>query len=67
MQCVSGPTRERGRTLDLVLSYGLSVSDLEICDNVISDHMPVVFEVCVSPVAMLNLAPPFRAVGFLTL
>lgn len=28
-------------TLDLVLCCGLSVADVEICDSVFSDHMPV--------------------------
>ncbi|KAG8008077.1 Adenosine deaminase domain-containing protein 2 [Nibea albiflora] len=31
VQCVSGPTHEHGHTLDLILSHGLSVSNLEIC------------------------------------
>ena len=30
VQSVSGPTQERGHTLDLVLSYGLPVLHLEI-------------------------------------
>lgn len=42
-QSVRGPTQERGHTLDLVLSYGLSIFNLEICDAVFSDHMPVLF------------------------
>ena len=40
---VSGPTQEQGHTLDLVLSYGLPVFNLETCDAVFSDHMPVLF------------------------
>lgn len=44
VQSVSGPTQEYGHILDLVLSYGLSVLNLEICDAVFSDHMPVLFE-----------------------
>lgn len=32
VQSVTGPTHERGHTLDLVLSYGLPVFNLEICD-----------------------------------
>lgn len=44
VQSVSGPTQEHGHTLDLVLSYGLPVLNLEICDAVFSDHMPVLFE-----------------------
>jgi len=45
VQSVSGPTQERGHTLELVLSYGLPVLNLEICDAFFSDHMPVLFDV----------------------
>ncbi len=31
VQSVSGPTQERGHTLDLVLSFGLPVRNLKIC------------------------------------
>ena len=48
VQCVSGPTHEHGHTLDLVLSCGLSASNLEICDDAFSDHMPVLFETVLS-------------------
>ena len=44
---------------DLVLSHGLSVSNLEICDDVISDHMPVLFEV-VFPCAVVKSGAPVR-------
>ena len=47
MQSVLGPTHERGHTLDLVLSYGLPVLNLEVCDAFFSDHMPVLFEAAV--------------------
>ena len=47
MQSVLGPTHERGHTLDLVLSHGLPVFNLEICDAFFSDHMPVLFEAAV--------------------
>lgn len=47
VQSVTGPTHERGHTLDLVLSYGLPVFNLEICDAFFSDHMPVLFEATV--------------------
>ena len=43
VQSVSGPTQERGHTLDLVLSYGLSVYNLEVFGACFSDHMPVLF------------------------
>ncbi len=38
LQCVSGPTHERGHTLDLILSLGFSVSRVKIADTVFSDH-----------------------------
>ena len=37
--------QERGQTLDLFLSYGLPVLNLEICDAFFFDHMPVLFDV----------------------
>ena len=44
IQWVSGPTHEKGHSLDLILSYGLSVSISEICATTcISDHLPVLF------------------------
>jgi len=45
VQSVSGPTQQRGQTLDLILSHGLFVFNLEMCNAVFSDHMPVLFEV----------------------
>ncbi len=48
VQSVSGPTQERGHTLDLVLSFGLPVFNLEVCDAAFSDHMPVLFEVALA-------------------
>lgn len=41
LQFVSGPTYERWHTLDLVLSHGLPVSDMDICDAVFSDYLPL--------------------------
>lgn len=38
-QSVNGPTHECTQTLDLVLFYGLSICNLEICDAVFSDHI----------------------------
>lgn len=43
-----GPTQEHGHTLDLVLSYGLPVPNVEICETVFYDHMPVVFDVALA-------------------
>ena len=47
-QWVSGPTHEKGHTLDLVLSLWLPVCADEICSSAsISDHLPVLFSVTV--------------------
>ena len=46
-QTVFGPTHEKGHTLDLVLSYGVSVSVNEICAMSFSDHSPILFSVSV--------------------
>lgn len=42
---LSGPTQENGHTLDLVLSYGLPIFNLEVCATLFSDHMPVLVDV----------------------
>ena len=47
MQSVLGPTHEHGHTLDLVLSYGLPVLNLEVCDAFYLDHLPVLFEAAI--------------------
>ena len=47
VQSVLGPTHEHDHTLDLVISYGLPVLNLEVCDAFFSDHMPVLFEAAV--------------------
>lgn len=57
VQCVSGPTHEHGHTLDLVLSHGLSVSNVEICDSGFSDHMSVLFDVVLYHAAVKSCAP----------
>ncbi|KAK5851193.1 hypothetical protein PBY51_002007 [Eleginops maclovinus] len=44
IQSVDKPTHHLGHTLDLVISFGLSVSLKEISETAISDHLPVVFE-----------------------
>ena len=46
-QAVSGPTHDKGHTLDLVLSYGVSVSVDEICAMSFSDHSPILFSMSV--------------------
>ncbi|XP_055015067.1 uncharacterized protein LOC129410609 [Boleophthalmus pectinirostris] len=44
-QWISGPTHEKGHTLDLVLTLGLDVCVEEICDMHISDHLPILFNI----------------------
>ena len=43
-QSVSGPTHQRGHTLDLVLSSGFDVANLSISDIAVSDHYLIEFE-----------------------
>uniref|UniRef100_A0A1A8AHR4 Endonuclease/exonuclease/phosphatase domain-containing protein n=1 Tax=Nothobranchius furzeri TaxID=105023 RepID=A0A1A8AHR4_NOTFU len=57
VQHVFGPTQEQGHVLDLVLTSGLSVSDIEICDAVFSDHMPVLFSIALSDNNLKSPAP----------
>ncbi len=40
---VNVPTHQQGHTLDLVLTYGFSLCDLEVCENGFSDHKTVLF------------------------
>ncbi len=42
-----GSTDEHGHTLDLVLSCGLPVSNLDISEVSFSDHMPVLFYISI--------------------
>ncbi len=47
-QFVASHTHKCGHILDLVLSYGLPIGNIEVCDATFSDHLPVVFEICTS-------------------
>ncbi len=42
VQWVKG-THCLGHTLDLILTYGLSIADVEFCDAAFSVHIPVLF------------------------
>lgn len=48
IQHVLDPTRVQGHTLDLVLSFGLPIFNLEISDAIFSDHCPLVFNILLS-------------------
>lgn len=65
-QLVNGPTHIYGHTLDLVLTHGLFIEDLELYDHVISDHKPILFNISVSccpvnPVKSLQSCRSFSA------
>ncbi|CAJ1061240.1 RNA-directed DNA polymerase from mobile element jockey [Xyrichtys novacula] len=60
VQSVSGSTHNLGHTLDLVLSHGLCVSNLVICDAVFSDHMPILFDIPTQCPVKLRVPPKPR-------
>lgn len=45
VQWVPGPTHDHGHTLDLVLSFGLSVKSMDIVKPAFSDHSAVLFDI----------------------
>lgn len=71
-QSVDGPTHNNGRTLDLIISHGLSISLVEICVTPISDHLPIIFEVLApspvrkppAPASRRRIITSSTAVGF---
>ncbi len=46
LQWVSRPTHLLGHTLDLILTFGLSITDVEVIESLISNHFPIVFMMC---------------------
>lgn len=59
-QWVSGLPHDKGHTLDLVLSHGLSICVSEICNSAcISAHFPVIFSATV-PCSVVAARPPAR-------
>ncbi len=42
MQSVLEPTHSHGHTLDLILSFGFSIHNVEIANTLLSDHKPVI-------------------------
>ncbi|XP_051912675.1 uncharacterized protein LOC127594991 isoform X2 [Hippocampus zosterae] len=57
VQYVTSPTHEQGHILDLVFAHGLPVSNLEVLENGISDHMAVLFDVVLLHAAVKSGAP----------
>lgn len=47
-QSVTGPTHEHGHTLDLVLSLGFPLLNVELNDTCLSDHKPIIFNASLS-------------------
>ena len=58
-QSVCGPTHEKGHTLDLVLSFGLTVNISEICETRISDDLPILFNIT-APCLKTETSAPAR-------
>ena len=44
-QLVTRPTHIKRHTLDLIVSHGILLSDIEICEQSFSDHNPIIFNV----------------------
>ena len=62
-QSVSGPTHQRGHTLDLVLSSGFDVANLSISDIAVSDHHLIEFEsTLVRPAPSPTQPPPLSRI-----
>lgn len=59
-QLVAGPTHNLGHTLDLIITYGLSVSVKEISVTPLSDHLPILFDLRVPSPATKPVLPPCR-------
>ncbi len=45
VQWIKDSTHVQGHILDLVLSHGFAVSDIEISDFLLSDHKPILFSI----------------------
>ncbi len=61
VQMVKGPTHSLGHKPDLVLVYGHSICDLEICELSFSDHKPVMFTCSLSGQSSKRHQPVLRS------
>lgn len=59
VQLLKGPTQIQGHTLDLVMSHGFSVCDIEICDHSFSDHKPIIFNISLSSNIVKSHVPAY--------
>lgn len=51
VQSVNNPTHNKGHTLDLALSFGVSPNNMELLDFNVSDHKAVIFHTLLPPLA----------------
>lgn len=56
LQWVSRPTHLLGHTLDLILTFGLSITDIEVIESPISDHFPIVFMMCLPEIPQITVS-----------
>ncbi len=56
-QWISDSTHIQGHTLDLVLSYGLDVTDIVLSDFLISDHKPILFSLTLPDLSHFSTTP----------
>ncbi len=56
-QWISDSTHIQGHTLDLVLSYGLDVTDIVLSDFLISDHKPKLFSLTLPDLSHFSTTP----------
>jgi len=58
-------THKGGHTLDLVLQHGVSIIDLDICENGFSDHKTIMFTVpCHAKISTtLSCKAPYRCIN----
>ncbi len=54
LQWVSRPTHLLGHTLDLILTFGLSITDVEVIESLISNHFPIVFMMCLPEIPQVT-------------
>jgi len=67
VQMVTGPTHLKGHTLDLILSHGILLNEIEICERSFSDHSPITFSMPVSRSTINHCKTDVKAVESLIL
>lgn len=56
VQWVKEPTHNRGHMLDLILSFGLSITDTEVIELPISDHFPIIFKMALPAMPYITVS-----------